>query len=480
MKNKKIIFTFIIILILIGFVLLGKNIAATSCSKLDNKNVAINTCPSGDYDVYNNQNLGISFNKPKNWNVFIDSGTIYIKPSPQSASGIFLTPILRAHPKMQALSFIRFAYDMAKKVYPDISLSDKRVNKNNTMAEVSAAFTNQGNKVKGFYMISIDSGRGLFCGYEDVKNSFDNSHEAMREVLKSLKIAPSAFYEGTKSGQFYSDTAAAASNAPTIDINKLVVKGGTDGTMYIAVPSDWEVGGGNFAFAANSPDKMMGVFTTNDHQPKTFDSYSYFMYQLLPFLRASGTTITRQEPNYDYMKMMQSQNTPSNAVNYFGETTNGDGIKVKFAIMVSVSNLQSYGYPTGFVTTIGVYGAPQYFDRNANVLLAMALSITADTGKIMGNLKANLDRLGKASRTMSETGDVVINAIRSSTTNTDRAIDKYNYYLSGEEARYSPLENKIYVVDSNLGSYASNPNYSQESLTAVPDSLWNKLPHERQ
>ena len=63
--------------------------------------------------------------------------------------------------------------------------------------------------------------------------------------------------------------------------------------------------------------------------------------------------------------------------------------------------------------------------------------------------------------------------------NWDRALDKYNYYLSGEEARCSPLENRLYVVDSNLQKYVSNPNYPQEMLTEVPDHLWIKLPHER-
>jgi hypothetical protein len=97
----------------------------------------------------------------------------------------------------------------------------------------------------------------------------------------------------------------------------------------------------------------------------------------------------------------------------------------------------------------------------------------------MSRLRQNLDGLARASKTMSQTSDIVIQGLRSSSANTDRAIDKYNYYLSGEEARYSPLENRIYVVDSNLSNYAVNPNYPQEILTTVPDQLWNNLPHER-
>jgi hypothetical protein len=109
----------------------------------------------------------------------------------------------------------------------------------------------------------------------------------------------------------------------------------------------------------------------------------------------------------------------------------------------------------------------------------MTASMGPNQQEIMRVLHQNLDRLGQASRTMSATGDVVIQGLRSGSANLDRTIDKYNYYLSGEEARYSPLENRVYVVDSHLEQYAGNPRYPQEALTSVPDALWNRLPHER-
>ena len=63
-----------------------------------------------DYELYSNQQLGISLNKPKQWEVFVLNGTIFIKPSYDSRVTVFLIPILRAHPKMQALSFIYSIY----------------------------------------------------------------------------------------------------------------------------------------------------------------------------------------------------------------------------------------------------------------------------------------------------------------------------------------------------------------------------------
>lgn len=493
MKNKKIVFIIIAVFILAALILLGKNsVNAVSCNKHEYmaaesyntgksyvKDVAsANVCPAGGYDNYVNQDLGISFSKPANWNVFIADGTVYVKPSLEGPTGVFLTPILRANPKMQALSFIRFVYDLAKKAYPDLSLSDKRSNSKDTMAEVSATFTNKNTLVKGFYMVSIDGGRGIFCGYEDVKNNFDGKYAALRQILKTLKVEPQPFYNGTSGEQVYGGNAMAANNmGPTIDTGHFVTKGSVDGTMYVACPPDWQAGGGNYFYIAHSPDGGMGVFTSNDHQPKTFDPQSYLMSQLMPFMKCSNTTITKTEPNYDYMKMLQSQGVPSNAANFYGETINGAGLRLKYGIMVSVT--QANGVPGGYVTTYGVFAVPQLFDRNFNTLTAMAFSITADNAVIMGNLRANLARLDAASKTISQTGDITISMVRSAAAGTDRIIDKYNYYQSGEDARYSPLEDKIYVVDSNLADYASNPNYPQEMLTKVPDNKWNTLPHDR-
>lgn len=493
MKNKKVTFVLVVIFAFAALILLGKNsVSAVLCKKNSNSMIAesyntgksygrdgdnVNVSSAGGYDTYVNQDLGISFNKPAGWNVFIADGTVYVKPSLQSPTGVFLTPILRAHPKMQALSFIRFVYDMAKKVYTDLALSAKRSNSNNTMAEVSATFTNKKVPVKGFYMVSIDGGRGIFCGYEDVKNNFDGKYTALKQILKTLKVQPQEFYKGINQGKVYGGAAISSNLGPTIDTSHFVTKASSDGTMYIACPPDWPANGGNYFFIAHSPDGGMGVFTSNDHQPKTFDPQSYLTYQLMPWMKCSNTTITKAEPNYDYMKMLQSQGVPSKAVNFYGETTNGAGLRLRYGIMVSVT--QVYGVPGGYVTTYGAFALPELFDRNLNTLVAMALSITADNAVIMGNLRANLDRLNSVSKTISQTGDITISMVRSAAASTDRVIDKYNYYQSGEEARYSPLENKIYVVDSNLKNYASNPNYSQEKLTSVPDNLWNKLPHDR-
>jgi hypothetical protein len=435
---------------------------------------------SEEDDVYSNPKMGISFQKPKSWEVFVDQGVVHIKPAAGAVTSVFLCPILRAHPKMTSLSFLRFVYELAIKQYPDLRLNDKRANSDGTLAEVSAIYTSNTEKVKGFYVVSLDRGRGLYCGYEDAAAKFDVRYTVLRNIWKSLRIAPADFYQAIKDGKIRAGGRVAPGGpGPTIDVSRLVTKAGVDGTMYVVVPPDWSVGGGNFVFVATAPDERMGVFTTNDHQPKTFDNAVYLIQQLLPFFQCQHTTISGSEPNTDMMKLNRMQGILSNAMNFYGETTDKNGFRIKFGIMVDAVDLRSAGAPGGYVTTLGCYAAPPLFDRNFNVLLAMALSITADQGKIMANLKKNLDRLGQASKTMSQTGDVVIQSLRQGAANADRAIDKYNYYLSGEEARYSPLENRIYVVDSDLANYAANPRYPQEMLTSVPDSLWNKLLHER-
>ncbi len=431
------------------------------------------------YEAYSNQQLGISLSKPKEWGVFVLNGTIFIKPSYNSRIGVFLIPILRAHPKMQALSFIHFAYEYGRAEHPDLRIGEKRVNKNNTVAEVTASYTHKAanEMIKGFYLVSLDEGRGIFCGYEASRDKFDHNHGILWTVLKSLKLAPFHFYGSTKRDQLHTSAPSSAKRemTPTIDINKLTMKLSYDRTMYLAVPPDWTVGGGNYSLIATPPDEKMGITATNDAQPGIFDPYRYLMTKLLPFYRCTGTVIHKREPNEEMMRFCRSQGYSSKAENFIGETTQSGRQRVVFWMMVNAATLPA----GGFVNTLGFYAVPELYERNSRVLYAIAASMSPNQQEIMGRLNENLKRLGQASKTMAETTDVVIRGLRSHTANWDRALEKYNYYLSGEEARYSPLENRIYVVDSNLQKYASNPGYPQEMLTEVPDHLWNKLPHER-
>jgi hypothetical protein len=434
--------------------------------------------PQG-YEVYSNQQLGISLNKPKQWEVFVLNGAIFIKPSYNSRINVFLIPILRAHPKMQALSFIYFVYEHARTQNPDLRIGEKRAGKNNTVAEVTATYTDKNTKemMRGFYLVSIDDGRGIFCGYEAPKDQFDTNHTILRTVLRSLKLTPFNFYNATKSGQFHTGASSSVGKemTPTIDIKKLTIKLSADRTMYLAVPPDWTVGGGNYSLIATPPDEKMGVTATNDAQPGIFDPYGYLMNKLLPFYRCTDTVIHKRELNEEMMRFSRSQGYSSKAENFIGETTQIGRQKISFWMMVNAATLPA----GGFVNTVGFYAVPGLFERNSKVLYTIAASMSPNQQEIMGRLNENLRRLGQASKTMAETTDVVIRGLRSHTANWDRALDKYNYYLSGEEARYSPLESRIYVVDSNLQRYTSNPNYPQEMLTEVPDHLWNKLPHER-
>jgi hypothetical protein len=436
------------------------------------------TEPQG-YEVYSNQEFGISLKKPKQWEVFILNSTILIKPSYNSTISVFLIPILRVHPNMQALSFIHFVCEQARMQMPDLRIGEKRVNKKNTVAEVTASHTHQGTKetMRGFYLVSIDEGRGMFCGYEAPRDKFEDNHPTLRTVLASLKLTPFQFYNATKSEPLHTSahSSAGKETTPTIDTKQLTMKLSSDRTMYLAVPSDWTVGGGNVSLIATPPDQKMGITATNDAQPATFDPYGYLMNKLFPFYQCTGTVIHKREPNEELMRFSRSQGYSSKAENFIGETTQRGRQKIIFWMMVNAATLPA----GGFVSTVGFYAVPELFERNSGVLYAISASMGPNQQEIMGRLNENLKRLGQASKTMAETTDVVIRGLRSHTANWDRALDKYNYYLSGEHARYSPSENRIYVVDSNLQTYAGNPNYPQEMLTEVPDHLWSKLSHER-
>jgi len=191
-------------------------------------NIALSADEITGYDQYAGQQLGISLTKPRNWNVFVSNGIIFVKQSQNSSTGIFLFPILRADPKMEAVSFIRFMHDQALSEHPDLKIEERRSNRNNTVAEVTARYTSKISKevIRGFYLVSIEGGRGLFSGYEAPAGSFDRNHTILRTVLKNLKVAPVTFYNAARSSQPQAGDRAYSkkSMAPTIDINKLTVK----------------------------------------------------------------------------------------------------------------------------------------------------------------------------------------------------------------------------------------------------------------
>lgn len=432
------------------------------------------------YDSYASEEFGISFGKPNGWNVTVAKDAIYVKPSSGGSEGIFLFPVYRAVAKTEAVSFVRFMYEQALVEHPDLKIEERRANDSNTVAEVTASYTDRETKAvtRGFYLVSIDGGRGIFCGYEAQADKFDRSHAALRHVLESLRISPATFYQATRREKLPTAGSAPAPQplSPTIDVNTLQVTLSPERTMYLAVPAGWTVGGGNYSLIATSPDQRMGVTATNDAQPATRDPHTYLLKALLPFYKCSATTVHKRDPNEAIMAFSRSQGYASCAEDFVGETTQENGQKIYFWMMVNAATL---AHGSGFVSTIGFYAVPELFERNSRVLYAMTASIGPNQQEVMRVLRENLGRLDSASRTIAATGDIVIQGLRSKTANWDRAMDKYNYYLSGEEARYSPLENRIYVVDSNLEKYAGNPRYPQEALTEVPDRLWNAIPHQR-
>ena len=432
------------------------------------------------YEPYSNPQFGLTLNKPAGWKVYAADGVVFIKPNPDSDSAVFLIPIHRAPSGMQAVSFVRFVADQAIAEHPELAIEERRANAANTVAEVTARRTSNrtGQTVRGFYLVSLEGGRGMYCGYEAPAATFDRTHAFLKGVLKDLRISPVAFDNAMRAGKVSSEgaTSSQVKLPPTIDRNRLMIKLSVDRTMYLAVPPDWTVGGGNYSTIATAAGGLMGITATNDAQPKTLDPYTYLMQALLPWYKCTGTIIYKREPNDLLMQFSRSQGYSSKAENFVGETKNGDLQRVYFWFSV---NAATTAPGMGFVSTIGFFGVPELFERNALMLYAMAASMGPNQAEIMRVLGQNLDGLAQASRTISATNDLVIQTVRAKSAGVDRIIDKYNYYTAGEDARYSALENRIYVVDSNLERYAGNPNYPQEMLTSVPDALWNQLPHRR-
>jgi len=105
--------------------------------------------------------------------------------------------------------------------------------------------------------------------------------------------------------------------------------------------------------------------------------------------------------------------------------------------------------------------------------------VSVASGGAVERFRDHLAGLDRVSKTVSATGDIVIQGLRVGSASLDRSIDTYNDSRSREEARYSPLENRSYVVDAHLEQFAANPSYPQEALVDVSVGLWNQFPRQR-
>lgn len=423
---------------------------------------------------------GVELLRPAGWKVSVENGAVFVRSPADDGTQVFFCPLLRPVPGLTALSFVRFAVGQAEAVYESFAIESRRANQAGTLAEVRTRFVDKGRRLRGFYIVSVDQGRGLFCGYEAPEGTFEPEATLLKKMLPGFRINPQPF-DAVAGGGGTGGTGAAGSGrtggGPTIDPRSMVVRQGTDGSMFITVPPDWKVGGGNYALAANPPDNSMGVFMTNDHSSFGGDPGSYFQSRLIPFLRCSNVRVTSTVPEQEVMQMAAQQGLQATSVRYRGSATSAEGMNMEFAIVVSLFRVPQYG--SGWTTCAGTFARPELFGRNQEVLEAIVRSISPNQAVLQQRQRENSARLAQISRTISETGDIVASTLDSHRQGMNRIIDKYNYHLAGEEARYSQLENRIYVVDQNLSSYASNPNYPQEMLSNVPDDLWNRLPHER-
>lgn len=438
-----------------------------------------NDMPPG-YEAFLNGQIGVSLMKPAGWQVYCANGMILLKPSRDNPQHVMLYPLFRVTPNANGLAFLQGLCAQLTAAFPDTVVESKQSNSDGSLCLVRVAYGAQrGAATRALCLVSRGQGTGLYCCYQAPANQFDPQASALWAAIRSLKVESATFYKAACGANGFTTEQAVGSpalmNAPTIDISQLRMVASDSGTMFMAVPPGWTVGGGNVSLVATSPDGRMGVTSTHDHTPRTLDVRTYLLNYLMPFYRCTNTTITHQERDDPLIRSQAALGLPTNAVRFRGATIHSTGIPINYAMLVYATQTSAV---SGYVGTLGFYATPDLFERNMVVLYCMASSMQPNRELCMANLKSNLDRLAAASRTISQTGDVVSQAIRSSTANINRAFDKYNYYLSGEEARYSPSENRIFVVDSRLGQYAVNPRNPHETLTEVPADKWG-LPHER-
>ena len=115
----------------------------------------------------------------------------------------------------------------------------------------------------------------------------------------------------------------------------------------------------------------------------------------------------------------------------------------------------------------GTLARADVFSANYPLLVTMARSIGPNQEVVMARWKANSDRIMAASRTSSETVDLVISTVDSQMRRDPYAA--YNEYLRGEQTVRSDYDGGTYTVDSDVDTdTAVDPRDGQSGLHRVP------------
>lgn len=418
---------------------------------------------------------GFALDVPSGWQVSTSGDAVYVYANQDTF--VLLWPLMTDNQELNAVSLLSWLYNQAKQKCKDLKILDKKMSADGTEAKLNVQYTSPqtGNKVMGMYLCKLKNGFGTLCGHESPVNYFQQNEQVFKQVLYSFRYDPKTFF-AQRMQQTSNQQGQVSQQQVQNYISQPVQRSSMEGASYGMVPADWEFGGGlNSQFiVAHNHTGDIGVserLITGGYNGPPGDILLKNQSQIpLGNLQVLG-----RQP-FQYIKDMAVKlnvNMDGEIIDVQGTAQNGKLTRTTFYVMVLNAG------PGSVISIKSVWAPAEIFNTVKPTLEQIVFSLGPDQSVVQQNL-ANIRAYGQISKTISQTGDIVIATVDQNMENTNRWMDKVNLYYSGEQAYYSQTENKVYVGQADWGEYIQNPNYPQETMTTnVPDYLWNKIPQDR-
>lgn len=429
--------------------------------------------------VHQDLKRGFSFYLPEGWHVRTQASAIMLYKDRDTH--IQLIPLVSPEAKIQPERIVDMFHKKESLRRNDLFVLGHRCDPDINTAEMLIQYTSENSvHLTALLMCRASGSRGLMVTFQSRSEEYGTVRLVLTAVLSSLELKEALFH---KTRHLSPSTETAGDPVPSsISLESLVLKRSMpDGAVFGMMPPDWEFGGGlDVGVIAHDRSGNMGIRLVNIPVYSGFPSASPSDFLLAYVLPPSGLKqieVIERKPLLEYDAVLRSQGVQSITEVIEFNAVSQVGVPLKCGASASIQTM-----PLMLNAEIrAAWAGRDVYDSVKAVLGEMAFSLGPDPAAVQRRIRSQEATLSHLSHTISSTGDVVISMCDSKMRDTNRIIDKLNYYQSGEQAFLSTLEDKIYVGRVEWGDYIQNPHYSQETMyTDIPADKWDSLTHTRQ
>jgi hypothetical protein len=422
-----------------------------------------------NYERYEDPIRGFSLQKPAGWSVAIDDGMILLAEPASGEQVILIAPLAvgQGTPPMSiAAAVAKYYFDN----FPDYRIDGSWQHSNGRTVRANFHYTDRGGAGRiGTFIVTIDGRMDCLVGFDSSTRYAEAHREAFLAAVQSFSLNRYQFFRTS------SPKSAPQTRTPTI-AGEFAVRSSADNTAYVYCPTHWKIGGGNIAFYAGEPDESMGVISYTQpyySQAPPTNAAAWLPEFAGKLLRASDLRILRSAPNVEQMEQCRAAGLNADVTSFIVRFLYGYQNNQVFDGYFDVTIAQATP-ASGFILTTGALARTDLFERNIEILVSIARSIGTNMQVVMRQQQEQFARLRQASRTMSQTSDIVIATINQMNRDQDRIHAKMNDYYGGYQTKISTADNDVRRFDPYLPNSVADPQYPGYEYRPLTNDEWDR------